>query len=171
MEKKKDTTFEYLIYILLIFAVILIRTFVVTPVRVNGSSMFPTLHDGEIMLLNKFKYHFNDIKRFDIVVVKTDEDKIIKRVIGLPGENIKLENNLLYVDGQEIKQPFKHGDTMDYNIRILGYNKIPNDCYFVLGDNRNNSKDSRMIGCVKKNQIVGKASLVIYPFKNKGHRY
>ena len=60
---------------------------------------------------------------------------------------------------------------MDYNIRILGYSKIPNDCYFVLGDNRNNSKDSRMIGCVKKDQIVGKASLVIYPFKNKGHRY
>ncbi len=170
MEKKKDTTFEYLIYILLIFAVILIRTFVVTPVRVNGSSMYSTLHDGEIMLLNKISYKFNNIKRFDIVVVKTSDDKIIKRVIGLPGETLKIENNILYIDGQEVKEPFLNEDTADFDIRDIGYTKIPDDYYFVMGDNRDNSKDSRMIGPVKRKQIIGKANLVIYPFKNKGHR-
>ena len=170
MEKKKDTTFEYLIYILLIFAIILIRTFVVTPVRVNGNSMYSTLHNGEIMLLNKITYRFNDIKRFDIVVVNTESDKIIKRVIGLPGETLKYENNVLYINGQEIKEPFLNEETTDFDIRDIGYNKIPDGYYFVMGDNRDNSKDSRMIGPVKRKQIVGKANLVIYPFKNKGHR-
>ena len=170
MEKKKDTTIEYLVYIGLIFAIIFIRTFIVTPVRVNGSSMYSTLKDGEIMILNKINYRFNDIKRFDIVVINTEDDKIIKRVIGLPGETLKVENNILYINGKEVKQPFLKEETEDFNINDLGYKKIPNNCYFVMGDNRDNSKDSRMIGCVKKKQIVGRANLVIYPFKDKGHR-
>lgn len=169
-KEKKDTTVEYFIYVFLIFLIIFVRTFIVTPVRVNGSSMYSTLKNGEIMLLNKITYRFNDIKRFDIVVVNTPDDKIIKRVIGLPGETLKFENNVLYIDGQEVKEPFLNEETSDFDLKDLGYDKIPRDCYFVMGDNRDNSKDSRMIGPVKKNQITGKANLVIFPFKDKGHR-
>ena len=169
-KEKKDTTVEYFIYVFLIFLIIFVRTFIITPVRVNGSSMYSTLKNGEIMLLNKITYRFNDIKRFDIVVVDTPNDKIIKRVIGLPGETLKFENNVLYIDGQEVKEPFLNEETEDFDLKDLGYDKIPRDCYFVMGDNRDNSKDSRMIGPVKKSQITGKANLVIYPFKDKGHR-
>lgn len=166
----KDTTREYLVYIIIIFAIIIIRSFIVTPVRVNGTSMVPTLKDGEIMLLNKIDYRFHDIKRFDIVVVKTDDEKIIKRVIGLPGETLKYENDTLYIDGQEVKEEYTRKDTKDFNINDLGYKTIPQNSYFVMGDNRSNSKDSRIIGPVSRKQITGKASLVILPLKNKGYR-
>lgn len=170
MDKKKDNTIEYFVYAFLIVLVIFIRTFIVTPVRVNGTSMYPTLKNGEIMLLNKITYRFNNIKRFDIVVINTQDDKIIKRVIGLPGETLKFENNVLYINGQEVKETFLKEETEDFDIRNLSYDKIPSDCYFVMGDNRDNSKDSRMIGCVKKKQITGKANLVIFPLKDKGRR-
>lgn len=166
----KDTTKEYFFYVCLIFAIIIVRTFIVTPIRVNGESMYPTLKNKEIMILNKINYRFNDIKRFDIVVINTDEEKLIKRVIGLPGETLKYENNTLYIDGQEVKEPFLKEKTEDFNLKDIGYKKIPKDCYFVLGDNRNNSKDSRMIGPIKRKQISGRAKLVILPLKNKGYR-
>lgn len=167
---KKETKKELIIYGSIILAVILIRTFIVTPVRVNGTSMYSTLKNGEIMILNKLDYKFNDIKRFDIVVVKTSDNKIIKRVIGLPGETLKYENNTLYIDGAEVKEPYLKEKTEDFNINELGYKKIPSDCYFVMGDNRNNSKDSRIIGCVNKKQIQGSTKLVLFPFKSMGIR-
>ena len=167
---KKETIKELIIYGSIILAIIFIRTFIATPVRVNGSSMFSTLLDGEIMILNKIGYKFNEIERFDIVVVHTDNNKIIKRVIGLPGETLKYENNTLYINGQEIDEKFLNEETEDFELSSLGYDKIPRDCYFVVGDNRDNSRDSRMIGCVTSDEIQGKASLVIYPFKNAGYR-
>lgn len=167
---KKESKREIAVYIALIFVIILVRTYIITPVRVNGTSMYSTLKDGEIMILNKTKYYFSDVKRFDIVVVKTNNNKIIKRVIGLPGETLKYENNVLYINGQEVKEPFLNEETADFNINELDMKKLPSDCYFVIGDNRDNSHDSRMIGCVSKDQIEGKTSLVIFPFKNAGHR-
>lgn len=167
----KDNTIEYFIYAVILLTIVLIRTFIVTPVRVNGSSMYPTLKNGEIMLLNKINYRFHDIKRFDIVVVKEEDQKIIKRVIGLPGETLKYENNTLYIDGQEVKEKYLKEKTEDFNLKSIGYKKIPNNCYFVIGDNRDNSKDSRIIGPVNKKQITGRAKLVILPLKAKGTRY
>lgn len=167
---KSETKKELIIYGSIILAIILIRTFIVTPVRVNGTSMYSTLNDGEIMILNKINYKFTDIKRFDIVVVKTENNKIIKRVIGLPGETLKYEDNVLYINGQEVKESYLKEKTEDFNINELGYKKIPQDCYFVMGDNRDNSNDSRIIGCVKRKQIKGKTSLVIFPFKNAGYK-
>lgn len=165
---KKFITKDLIIYGSIILAIILIRSFIITPVRVNGTSMNETLQDGEIMILNKIDYKFNDIKRYDIVVVKTEDSKIIKRVIGLPGETLKYENNILYINGQETEEPYLKEETEDFNITELGYNKIPSDCYFVMGDNRDNSSDSRIIGCIKKENIEGSASLVIFPFKEAG---
>ncbi len=167
----KDTTKEYFIYVCIILLIVFIRSFIVTPVRVNGESMYPTLKDREIMLLNKIYYRFNDIKRFDIVVVNTKDEKIIKRVIGLPGETLKIEDNILYINGQEVKEKFLKEETADFDLEDLGMTKMPSDSYFVMGDNRDNSKDSRMIGPVKKSQIVGKTKLVIFPFSNKGYRH
>lgn len=167
---KKETKKELIIYGSIILAIILIRMFVITPVRVNGSSMYSTLKDGEIMILNKLDYKLHDIERFDIVVVKTDEKKIIKRVIGLPGETLKYEDNTLYINDKKIDEPYLKDATEDFNITSLGYDKIPDDCYFVLGDNRDNSSDSRIIGPVKKSQITGSASLVLFPFSEAGYR-
>ena len=167
---KKEDKKELIIYLVIIIAIIVIRTFIITPVRVSGSSMYPTLKNGEIMILNKLDYKLNEIKRYDIVVVNSGENKIIKRIIGLPGETLKYENNTLYIDGKEMKEPYLQEETEDFNITELNYEKIPKDCYFVIGDNRDNSKDSRIIGCVKKEEIEGTASLVIYPFNKVGSR-
>lgn len=167
---KKEDKKELIIYLVIIIAIIVIRTFIITPVRVSGSSMYPTLKNGEIMILNKLDYKLNEIKRYDIVVVNSGENKIIKRIIGLPGETLKYENNTLYIDGKEMKEPYLQEETEDFNITELNYEKIPKDCYFVIGDNRDNSKDSRIIGCVKKEEIEGSASLVIYPFNKVGSR-
>lgn len=167
---KKNTKKELIIYGSIILSIILIRTFIITPVKVNGTSMINTLENGEIMLLNKIEYKFTDIERFDIVVVDTEDSKIIKRVIGLPGETLKYENNTLYINGKETKEPYLDEKTEDFNLTDLGYEKLPQDCYFVMGDNRNNSSDSRIIGCIKKENIEGSASLVIYPFNKIGFK-
>ena len=109
---------EISIYLLIIVMVILIRTFIITPVRVNGTSMDPTLKNGEIMILNKIKYNKNDIKRFDIVVVKMDKELLIKRVIGLPNEEIKYVDNKLYINGEHIKEPFLNDDVYTTNFSL-----------------------------------------------------
>ena len=166
----KQTKKEIIIYVSIFLLIIIIRTFIVTPIRVNGDSMNPTLKDGEIMILNKIGYSINGVERFDIVVVDYNGDKLIKRVIGLPGETLKYENNVLYINGQEVEEPYLNESTEDFNITSLGYSKIPRDCYFVLGDNRDDSKDSRIIGCVSEKQIKGKTSLVILPFSDAGYR-
>lgn len=166
---KKETQKELITYLIIIVVVILIRTFLVSPVRVNGSSMDSTLKEGEIMILNKIKYKFSDIKRFDIVVVKTESDRIIKRVIGLPGETLRYENNILYINNKEVKEPYLKEATDDFNITELAYDVIPETCYFVIGDNRDNSLDSRYIGCIDNKDIVGNAKLILFPFKNFGY--
>ena len=161
---------DIIVYGSIIIAIVLFRTFLFTPVRVNGLSMYNTLNNGEIMILNKINYKFNDIKRGDIVVVKTKDDKIIKRVIGLPGETLKVENNTLYINGKAKEEKYVCETTGDFDIKNLGYEKIPKDCYFVMGDNRNNSADSRLIGCVNKKQIQGRTKLVIFPLRVAGTR-
>lgn len=166
-EEKKSSIVSY--FLIIVF-IILIRTFIITPVRVNGTSMDTTLQNKEIMILNKINYVFNDIKRFDIVVVKFGDDKLIKRVIGLPGETLEYKNSILYINGKEVDEYFKNQETEDFNITSLGYDKIPDDCYFVIGDNRRVSSDSRIIGCIKKENILGSANLVIYPFNKIGYK-
>lgn len=164
---------ENYIYLIIIVLVILIKIFVVTPVRVNGSSMLPTLEDGDIMILNKLGR--NNIKRFDIVVIRDDDDDedIIKRVIGLPGERIEYKDNNLYVNGKKVAEKFtKNKDPKldSYSIDSLESETVPKDYYFVVGDNRPNSKDSRMLGFIHKDKIKGKASFTIFPFSRFGSK-
>lgn len=152
---------EIIPYIIVIMAALLIRTFLFTPVKVDGTSMYPTLEDGEVLILKKYDKSY---ERFDIVVVNYNGEKLVKRIIGMPGENIKYKNNKLYVDGEILEEPLEL-ETADFNLLDLGYNTIPKDCYLILGDNRYNSTDSRVIGLIKKNDILGTTSLRIWPLK------
>lgn len=166
MEKVNDKSFKskfkaLVPYIIIVVVVVLIRTFIVTPGIVNGSSMETTLHDGDFVLVNKIGL-LSGIERFDIVVVKYNEGSIIKRVIGLPGETVKYADNILYINGEEVDTPIEFQNTDDFTI------KAKEGEYIVLGDNRNNSTDSRLFGPVEKSSIKGKVDLIFYPFSDAG---
>ena len=148
---------EILPYVLIIIAVILIRTFIITPVRVDGASMDQTLEDGQILLL----YKLSNIDYGDIIVL--DEEKegeiIIKRIIGMPKDTVSIKDNTVYVNGEELEEDYAYGETSDYEEITLG-----DDEYFILGDNRPISKDSRYFGPVKEDEIIGKVIFRLWPF-------
>lgn len=152
---------EILPYVLIIIAVILIRTFIITPVRVDGASMDQTLEDGQILLL----YKLSNIDYGDIVVL--DEEKegeiIIKRIIGMPGDTVSIKDNTVYVNDEKIEEDYAYGETSDYEEITLG-----DDEYFILGDNRPISKDSRYFGPVKEDEIIGKVIFRLWPFNKFG---
>lgn len=152
-------------YVIIVIVVILIRSFIVTPVRVKGDSMVPTLKNGEILLLQKWDHSF---KRFDIVVVDYDGTRLVKRVIGMPGDHIAYQNQILYVNDKKVKENFKHGKTDDFKLEELGYDIIPDDYYLVIGDNRTNSTDSRVLGLISGKDMLGKTGFVIFPFQQFG---
>lgn len=159
-----DKVKEIISYVIIIIVVLLIKQFIICPIKVNGDSMKNTLKDKDIMILDKISYRFNDIKRFDIVVVNKNNEKLIKRVIGLPGETVEYKNNKLYINNKNVAEKFDHGLTSDY---ILN-EKIPDGYYFVVGDNRPISNDSRYIGLIKKEEILGKTNLILFPFSRFG---
>ncbi len=150
---------EFVPYLIMIAVVILIRTYLFAPIRVNGDSMKPTLIDQEIMILNKI----SAINRFDIVVIKEDTSYLIKRVIGLPNDKITYQNNKLIINGKVVEDSHlgKH-IIEDFSI------SLEKNEYFVLGDNRSNSYDSRIFGPVLKKDILGTTSLVLFPFNRIG---
>lgn len=162
---------EILSYAIVIIIALLIKKYVFSPIKVNGPSMNPTLLDGDIMILNEIGYYLDGLERFDIVVVNADDTKIIKRVIGFPGEHVEFKDNLLYINGEEIKEEFSHDVTHNFKLEELDYEKIPDDYYFVVGDNRGDSKDSRSIGLIKKDQIIGKTNAILFPFSRFGKVY
>lgn len=152
-------------YIIIVILVVIIRTYIVTPVIVVGDSMKPTLKEKQILLLNKINYVFNDIERYDIVVINVGKSEIIKRVIGLPGETIEYRNNILYINGKEVDTKYNF-ETEDFTLKsICNCEKIPKDKYLVLGDNRKVSADSRIIGLIDKKEIEGSTSISIWPIK------
>ncbi len=147
-------------YVLILVAVILIRIYVVTPAFVSGTSMSPTLKDNDLVLLKKFDKTY---KRFDIVVVRLPEENLIKRVIGLPGETIRYKDNMLYINDRVIEDTYAYGITGNFQEVVL-----KEDEYFLMGDNREVSLDSRIIGKIKKDEIEGKVGIIIYPFSKIG---
>lgn len=162
--KKEDNKFlklfkEIIPYVIILVVVVLIRTFLVTPIIVSGPSMQPTLHGGEVMILNKI----SAIERFDVVVVDIGSEEIIKRVIAMPGETISCENGIIYVNDRRQDEEYSQGNTFDFEKVTLG-----DDEYFVMGDNRENSVDSRRFGAFKKSQIKGTTNLVLFPFTEIG---
>lgn len=153
---------ELVPYIVITMIVILIRMFIISPVRVDGTSMYPTLSNNEFLLLSKYDQSYD---RFDIVVLKYRNERLVKRIIGLPGETVEYKNNTLYINGKEMEEPFINTNTDDFNLNELGYDKIPENYYFVVGDNRGSSLDSRMIGLISKKDLQGTIKLSITGFK------
>ena len=165
MNKKdiKKSIKEYLPYVIIIIVVILIRTFLFTPIKVNGTSMYPTLEPNYFMILNKIGLN-KGLNRWDIVVVKENKKYIIKRVIALPGESVAYIDGMLYINKREVKDNYSLSKTNDFSEIYLKDNE-----YFVMGDNRAVSADSRMIGPVNKDEIIGKTSFVFFPFNKMGN--
>lgn len=148
-------------YVFIVFLVIIVRTYIATPVRVDGNSMRKTLEDGDNLLL----YKMAKFERNDIIVLdeKEDEEIIIKRIIALPGETIKIQNGKIYINDKEYNDEFAYGDTSDYEQVTLG-----EDEYFILGDNRLISKDSRYFGTITEDEIIGKVVFRFWPFSKIG---
>ncbi len=164
------TSFAISLVILALFLV-----FVGKPFTVSGQSMYPTLHDSDRMFMSKL----GDIHRFDVVVLQApDQDKeYIKRVIGMPGDTIEVKDGKLYINEQVVDQPFINTELLmnktvyidDFTLRELtGELKVPEGKYFVMGDNRGVSKDSRMIGFIERSAIEGKAVFTIWPLNRIG---
>lgn len=145
------------------------------PFTVSGASMYPTLHNGDRMILSKI----GDINRFDVVVLKAPDENVeyIKRVIGMPGDTLEMKQGILYINGKKIEQPFINTEALqkqtvfidDFTLQSLtGETKIPEGKYFVMGDNRGVSRDSRMIGLIDRKAIEGKAVFTIWPMNQFG---
>lgn len=178
MDQKKNYVGYFISFMkLLIPSVVLVfilRGFFLIPVPVDGSSMAKTLNQGDMIVMEKF----TSIKRFDVVVFKLPNGSIyIKRIIGLPGDAIRYENDQLYVNETPVEEPFleknlkKDHETVPYTTNfdlsdLITEKVLPEDHYFVLGDNRRMSKDSRSFGAVESKYILGKAQFVYYPFSH-----
>ena len=171
-EKLKKIIKELYPYVIIVVVVVLFRTFIATPVRVDGSSMDSTLKNGDILILNKLD---NEYERFDVVVVNVKFDgkksKLVKRIIGLPGENIEYKDNELYINEKKLED-VTSSRTSDFTLKELyNINNIPDNYYFVMGDNRGYSRDSRdyTVGLIKKDDIIGTTTIRIYPFNKIGN--
>ena len=164
--KSKEFLSSSIRFIVTILLVFFVMVYVFSLTQVVGSSMESTLSHGNVLILNKFKYHFAKINRRDIVVFRHgDASYYIKRVIGLPGETINIKNNCVYINGRCLIERYLKDNLVyeDFNLSDLGYEVIPKDMYFVLGDNRENSEDSREFGLVKEEEISGKIDFKIWP--------
>lgn len=168
LREPKEFIKDMLSIVITVVAVLVFIIYIATVQQVVGPSMEPTLKEGDILILNKIGYKIFDVKRFDIVAVRTNTSKyFVKRIIGLPGDKIEYIDNVLHINGKGYKEPFLSEETITENFSLsdLGYDEIPKDMYLVLGDNRTNSDDSRnpKIGLVKKDDILGKNSIRIWP--------
>ncbi|WP_079709429.1 signal peptidase I [Paraliobacillus ryukyuensis] len=182
MTKKKSEWLDWLKALLIATVLVyIVRTFLFTPIVVEGPSMQPNLHNGDHMIVNKINYALSEPDRFDIVIFHATERRdYIKRVIGLPGETVDVKDDTLYINGKQVEEPFLQEKkdslapdetyTVDFSMSDIPGNVdvIPPEHVLVLGDNRGNSTDSRMIGLISYDQIVGSASFIYWPLSHFG---
>jgi signal peptidase I len=148
---------------------LVIIIFLYQPVKVEGTSMAPLLSDQERIFINKFVYRFEPIERGDVIVFWYPLDRsksFIKRVVGLPGETVELRGGRLYISGQELKEPYVPAGYLDGS--SYGPTVIPADSFFVMGDHRDSSNDSRVFGPVLRQYIYGKAVFAYWPVDHFG---
>jgi len=164
----------WILYILIIIGLTyLIITFVGQRTRVSGSSMETTLSDGDNLIVDKLSYRFSEPKRFDIIVFPYQHEEntfYIKRIIGLPGETVQVVDGYTYVNGERLSSDVYGAAVMESPGIAAEPIELGDDEYFVLGDNRNHSSDSRdpSVGVLKREYLIGKAWVRIYPFDRLG---
>ncbi|GAA0328921.1 signal peptidase I [Oceanobacillus sp. FSL W7-1293] len=172
--KKYNYVRVSIVAVLLIAVFLLIRTLLFENYVVNGKSMEPTLYDGNLMMVNTFTSDISDIYRFDVIVFHaSEENDYVKRVVGLPGEKVEYKDDQLYVNGEYIPEDFLQEEkekteatplTEDFTLlQVTGEQTVPEGELFVLGDNRRDSLDSRSIGFVSVEEIVGKVDVTYWP--------
>jgi len=169
--KKGAGVVEYLVILLVSFALVFgfIRPFVMEAFWIPSGSMFPTLQINDRVLVNKFIYRFTEPERGDIVVFESVDDPdadLIKRVVGLPGDEIVLRNGELFLNGEPQKEPYTNKNLPDPN--SLARTAVPKGHVFVMGDNRGISQDSRAFGPLPKENIEGEAFLRFWPLDRIG---
>lgn len=160
---------DFVIYLfsVLVFA-FAIRTVIVEPMRVKGASMETTLHAGDYMAVDKLTYVFSDMRRGDIVICyypQNDEYTCVKRVIGLEGDRVVIEEGIVYVNGHMLTEDYL---TMPRNSYHDGEWTVAEGCIFVLGDNREVSRDSsnELVGSIPEERVIGRVRMVLLPFKD-----
>ena len=177
MLMQKLTSFVLELLQVVVFAIsifLFVYLLILQPHKIKGASMEPNFHDGEYLLTDKVSYRLGKPKRGDVVVFRAPpnyKDEFIKRVIGLPGEEVKVQEEKMYVNGRELEEAYLPKDTKIVAGRYTPEGQtitVPQDSYFVLGDNRDHSLDSRNIGPVERQYITGRAWFVYWPVSEVG---
>lgn len=171
-ENHKNEVMSWVKTIVFAFIVVFVcRQFLFTPITVKGESMSPTFEDNQKVVISKT----SKIERFDIVVFKSPnmKDNYIKRVIGLPGDKIEVKDDVLYIDGKAYEEPYLNANkekilfgqlTEDFTLeQNTESSRVPEGYYFVMGDNRLRSYDSRMFGFIAKDELLGEVKLRVFP--------
>lgn len=145
-----------------LIAAIGIRLFIFELVRVDGSSMKPTLYDGQTLFVEKISLYTENIQRGDIVIVHYPgrTGAYVKRVVGLPGDTVEVKEGSLYVNGERQEENYTLDEKMNWDTEQT---VVPEGNYYVMGDNRNDSTDSRSIGPIPRDNLIGKAAFIIWP--------
>lgn len=164
------------VVVLALVAAFLVKTFVLQTFFIPSASMEPTLHVGDRVFVNKLAYSFHSVHRGDVVVFTlpagesagTGVDDLIKRVIGLPGETIEARGGRIYIDGRPLAEPWLPKGISPVAGLPLVRQRIPANHYFLMGDNRGDSSDSRHFGPIPGDLIVGRAFVRIWPFSHLG---
>jgi len=162
--KVKNFFKELLSYVIIIVVVLFVKNYIIAPVQVRGDSMDSTLQSGDVMLLNRLQFKRHGVNRFDIVVVDDHDTYIIKRIIGLPGDIVEIKDNRLIINGEEYDEYYLDEGTTTSDLIV----EVPKGHYYILGDNREESLDSRILGPIKEEQIRGISKFTIFPFNRIG---
>lgn len=158
----KEFFFDSIKYIIGIILIICFLMYVATFQQVVGPSMSPNLKNSDLLILNKAVYKLREPKRGEVISFEyTGTKYLIKRIIGLPGESIEVKNNILYIDGKPFEEDYLDSSVITKDFKLD--EKIPKDSYFVMGDNRMDSMDSRDFGPIKEKDIIGKVLFRIWP--------
>lgn len=152
-------------YIVFTVSVLFLMFYVVSIHQVIGPSMEPHYNNQDVIGINKLIYRFSAIKRGDVVIFNKADAVYIKRVIGLPGDKLVYQNNKVYINNKLLTELYLKNDIQGINNKPVNYQTIPKDYYFVMGDNRDNSLDSRNFGLVSKNEIYGNILFRLWPLK------